>query len=175
MLLSYAAGAAIATKNLGLPSKHIVFLGNGEEQEGNVSEAARHISSLDLDNLFCIVDNNQKQLSRPSGDVDGRANLAAIWRGYGWEVREIGNGHDISEILGAYSMGFRREASSASDRKHRKGKRFGRLRRTHSGFHTIGSCKNKSIVLDAFSEHKPGADIEEYKKICTNLKKKPFR
>jgi len=64
MILSYGVGAAVAAKKTNRDSQIYVFLGDGEEQEGNVSEAARHATNLNLDNLITIIDRNQKQLSR---------------------------------------------------------------------------------------------------------------
>ena len=51
MLLSYGVGSAVANKDRNVNARTIVFLGDGEEQEGNVSEAARHASNLELTNL----------------------------------------------------------------------------------------------------------------------------
>ena len=80
MLLSYGVGAAVESKNKGQKNNIIVFLGDGEEQEGNVSEAARHGASLELDNLICIIDKNGKQLSRPTKESDSKSDLETIWR-----------------------------------------------------------------------------------------------
>lgn len=102
MLLSYGVGAACEAISAGSDKKVIVFLGDGEEQEGNVSEAARHAASVSLNNLICIIDKNQKQLSRPTKDVDSTANLKNIWEGYGWDVVEIPDGHNIEAILRVY-------------------------------------------------------------------------
>jgi len=76
-----------------------VFLGDGEEQEGNVSEAARHAGHLKLSNLVCIMDQNKKQLSRPTSTTDSGADIATIWKGYGWSVKQIEDGHSVSEVL----------------------------------------------------------------------------
>ena len=62
MVLSYGVGSAIANKDKNIDSKTIVFLGDGEEQEGNISEAARHAANLNLSNLICILDKNGKQV-----------------------------------------------------------------------------------------------------------------
>ena len=63
MLLSYGVGSAISSKTQKKDSKTYVFLGDGEEQEGNVSEAARHASKLGLDNLICIIDKNKNYIN----------------------------------------------------------------------------------------------------------------
>ena len=102
MLLSYGVGSAIANKDKKNNAKTIVFLGDGEEQEGNVSEAARHAANLKLDNLVCILDKNGKQLSAATHYHDGGADVKKIWEGYGWNTIEIENGNDIEQVLAAY-------------------------------------------------------------------------
>ncbi len=163
MLLSYAAGAGIATKDQRLLSKHIVFLGDGEEQEGNVSEAARHIAKLNLDNVICILDSNKKQLSRSTEDVDGHSNISKIWDGYGWEVREIKDGHDINEILDAYKWAFSGNQPRFLVANTIKGKELEGCTEHYSGFHTIGACKNKEIVLKEFLDYKQKTNLGEFR------------
>lgn len=161
MLLSYATGAAIATKRKGLPSKHIVFLGDGEEQEGNVSEAARHLASLRLDNVVCIIDKNTKQLSRPIADVDGCSDVLRIWEGYGWETKEIFDGHDIPEILEAYKWAFKGKNPRLLVANTVKGRGLEGCMEHFSGYHTIGACADKAVVLNAFSGYEPEVDFAE--------------
>ena len=62
MILSYGVGSAYAAKQAGMTYRSYVFLGDGEEQEGNVSEAARHAAHLRLSNLIVVIDKNTKQL-----------------------------------------------------------------------------------------------------------------
>ncbi len=79
------------------------FLGDGEEQEGNVSEAARHATNIDVKNLIVVIDKNGKQLSTATDTTDNGSDLVKIWEGYGWEVVRI-NGHDTYEIYLAYDF-----------------------------------------------------------------------
>jgi len=102
MVLSYAVGAGLSFRNRGKENRVFCFLGDGEEQEGNVSEAARHASNLKLNNLVCIIDKNGKQLSTATSTTDANSDLKSIWSGYGWRVIEIKNGHDIREIYTSY-------------------------------------------------------------------------
>ncbi|MGD0729025.1 MAG: thiamine pyrophosphate-dependent enzyme [Candidatus Micrarchaeaceae archaeon] len=101
MLLSYAVGARYSFKERKLKNRIFCFLGDGEEQEGNISEAARHAANLKLDNLIVIIDKNKKQLSTSTKTVDA-ADLSTVWKGYGWKVLEIGNGHDLREVYNSY-------------------------------------------------------------------------
>jgi transketolase len=102
MVLSYAVGAGLSFRERGMKNKVFCFVGDGEEQEGNISEAARHAANLRLNNLICIIDKNGKQLSTSTSTVDGRSDLKSIWSGYGWKVLEIKNGHDVREIYARY-------------------------------------------------------------------------
>lgn len=105
MVLSYGVGSALSARFRGKSYRTFVFLGDGEEQEGNVSEAARHAASIGLNNLICIIDCNGKQLSRPTRDVD-LVDLSQIWTGYGWDVHEIADGHNLGEINSVYTEVF---------------------------------------------------------------------
>ena len=153
MGLSYGAGAAIMTKRLGLPSKHFVFLGDGEEQEGNISEAARHIASLGLEDIICIMDKNTKQLSRPTSEVDS-SDIKKVWEGYGWKVLEISDGHDLSEILNSYALAETIKKPTFIISNTKKGKGLDGNEEHFNGYHTISACKDKSIVRNAINERK---------------------
>ncbi len=102
MLLSYGVGAALGARNAGDSFRTFVFLGDGEEQEGMVSEAARHAAHLKLGHLIAIIDCNGKQLSNPVVDTDS-SSLATIWEGYGWNVLGLKDGHDIAAIRETYA------------------------------------------------------------------------
>ena len=101
MLLSYGVGSVITGRSKGLDRLNYIFLGDGEEQEGNVSEAARHAAVIKADNLIAIMDKNGKQLSDPVSKVDS-ADIEQTWRGYGWDVYEPIDGHNFDEISKAY-------------------------------------------------------------------------
>ncbi len=143
MLLSYGAGVAFAAKQRGEEYQTYVFLGDGEEEEGNVSEAARHAAHLRLENLTVIIDCNGKQLSDPLTETDS-ASLAEIWYGYGWEVVELAEGHDPTKILDAYQKA--REMRECTKKPiviiaHTvKGYGLDGTEEHFSGYHTISTC-----------------------------------
>jgi len=140
MLLSYGVGAAVALRNIGTDARIYVFLGDGEEQEGNVSEAARHAAHLQLNNIICILDRNAKQLSRPTASSDGAADLKRIWEGYGWRVQEIADGHSISQILDAFQSIERSDKPLLLIANTIKGFGIAGAETHFSGYHTIGVC-----------------------------------
>lgn len=146
MLLSYGVGASVVSKKKEHNFKTYVFLGDGEEQEGSVSEAARNAANLGLNNLVCILDQNGKQLSRATKDFNSHSDVASIWRGYGWNVIEIDNGHDPAAISAAYTM-----ANSNTDKptfiiaRTIKGRGLLGTEEHFCGYHTISSCPNDVI------------------------------
>jgi transketolase len=140
MLLSYGIGAASALKHEHSTGRTIVFLGDGEEQEGNVSEAARHAATLELDNLICIVDQNKKQLARPTAYTDGNSDLANIWKGYGWDVLEIQDGNNLEEILHVYDQLQSISKPTFVIAKTLKGKGIEGAAEHFNGYHSMSTC-----------------------------------
>src|ERR1017187_12462 len=100
MLLSYGLGSAVVAASTADPWRTFVFLGDGEEQEGNIAEAARHAAAVSARNLVAIIDANGKQLSGPVEHAD-RADVSSMWRAYGWEVIDLPDGNDVTAVFQA--------------------------------------------------------------------------
>ena len=149
MILSYGVGSALVANKRQDPFTTFVFLGDGEEQEGNVSEAARHAAQLRLKHLVVVIDCNGKQLSDPVIKAD-TSNLALIWKGYGWNVIKLPNGHDISDIRRAYTkaLKFANDGPVVIIANTSKGVGLKEALTHFSGYHTISTCK-EGIVMDA--------------------------
>lgn len=154
MVLSYGVGAALSFKERDKTNKAVVFLGDGEEQEGNVAEAARNASNLKLDNLVCILDKNAKQLSGRTACTDGKVDMRSLWEGYGWDVYSIENGNDVEEVYQTYQKVF--ETNSGNPRliiaKTVKGLGLPGVEDHFSGAHTIGAYRNNDGVQKAILE-----------------------
>lgn len=157
MLLSYGVGSAIANKDKGIDAKTIVFLGDGEEQEGNVEEAARHATTLNLDNLICILDKNKKQLSRPTEESDGH-DIKKIWEGYGWNVLEIKNGNDIEQVLEVYKQLSNIKSPTMVIANTIKGYGVKGAEDHYSGYHTLSSTNDKENIINCYNEMKKRLD-----------------
>ena len=108
--LSVGAGMALAAKKQSRGFHTWVVLGDGESEEGMVWEAAYAAARYGLDNLTAIVDRNGlQQFGWPVGPGDrgdrrdpwAGADLAGIFRGFGWNVVEI-DGHDLGQIRTSY-------------------------------------------------------------------------
>lgn len=99
--LSIAAGNALAGKMDQKDYRVFTLLGDGELDEGQIWEAAMFASHKKLDNLCAIVDRNYLQIDGNTENVMSLEPLKEKWKSFGWKVVEI-NGHDFSEILGAF-------------------------------------------------------------------------
>lgn len=98
--LSCGVGMAIAAKRDNKPSRIFVLMGDGENDEGQIWEAAMCAAKYKLDNLIGIVDKNNLQNDGSCNEIMPLGDLAAKWRAFGWEVVEI-DGHSIPEIMEA--------------------------------------------------------------------------
>jgi transketolase len=145
MVLSYGAGSALAAKAMHKNFKTYVFLGDGEEQEGNVSEAARHISNMNLDNIVVILDKNKKQLSGPTLRVDSGGDVRKIWECYGWNVVEIKNGNSIPNILDTFANIKYIKRPTLVIANTTKGLGIIGAEENFCGYHTISSCPTENL------------------------------
>ena len=150
MVLSYGVGSAIALRKQNIQATTWVFLGDGEEQEGNVSEAARHAASIGIDNMVCIIDRNCKQLSQPTKDVDGASDLKKIWEGYGWNVEEIADGNSMYQIIDALKKPRLRNIPTLFIANTIKGIGLRDSEKHPSRYHTLSSC-SVEIVQEAIN------------------------
>jgi transketolase len=96
--LSIAVGVALAQKMDRIPAKTFCIMGDGEQQEGQVWEAAMEAAHYKLDNLIGIIDQNQLQIDGPVADVMNIDPLDEKYRSFGWHVLRV-NGHDMEEIV----------------------------------------------------------------------------
>ncbi len=98
--LSLSVGTAIAAKLNGKSYRTFCIMGDGEQQEGQIWEAAMEAAHYHLDNLIGIVDNNKLQIDGPVSEVMNIEPLVEKYRGFGWEVMRI-NGHEMNQIVEA--------------------------------------------------------------------------
>jgi transketolase len=96
--LSAAAGMAYGLKQDGNPARVYVLMGDGEQAEGSVWEAAMGASKYALDNLVLFIDRNGLQISGGTETVMPLEKLEDKYGAFGWRVRRC-NGHDPGAIL----------------------------------------------------------------------------
>ncbi len=98
--LSVALGAA-QTKKLNKENQFIyVLMGDGEQQEGQVWEAAMYAAHCKMDMVIATIDVNGQQIDGSVEEIMSLQDLAAKWRAFGWEVIES-NGNDMQNIVSA--------------------------------------------------------------------------
>jgi transketolase len=96
--LSAALGMASAKKLNSDPHLVYVLMGDGENQEGQVWEAATYGGSKKVDNLIAMVDYNQKQIDGATDDVMPLGDLKAKWEAFGWIVLEM-DGNIMEQVI----------------------------------------------------------------------------
>lgn len=103
--LSQACGLALAQRMDGQRHRWIyVVMGDGEQDEGNVWEAAMLASKYKLSNIIAITDRNNIQIDGFTEHVMPLEDFKAKWEGFGWHVIEI-DGNNVEAIIDACAMG----------------------------------------------------------------------
>ncbi len=98
--LPIGVGLAIAAKMDAKPYKTFVLMGDGEQGEGSIYEAAMSASHYKLGNLVAIIDRNGLQISDTTENVMSLEPMNERWTAFGWDVIEV-NGNDMADIVRA--------------------------------------------------------------------------
>lgn len=98
--LSLGCGVALGLKLDKNPANVVVYLGDGELQEGSNWEAFMQAAHRNLDNLIAIVDRNKLQIDGCTENVMSIGDVAEKIKAFGWDVAEI-DGHDFNQIYDA--------------------------------------------------------------------------
>jgi transketolase len=96
--LSVGVGLAIAAKRSGQSYMTWVLMGDGEQGEGSIMEAAAAAGHYNLNNLMAVIDRNNLQISGRTEEVCAVDDLEGKYRACGWQVVNC-NGHDMNELL----------------------------------------------------------------------------
>ena len=87
-----AVGMAAGFKAQGLPNRVFAVIGDGEANEGSIWEAAFVADKLALDNIVCLVDDNDS-----ASHMD---NIGGKFEAFGWEVASI-DGNSLEALRDA--------------------------------------------------------------------------
>jgi transketolase len=101
-----AVGIALAAKIDGRAHKVFCLMGDGEQQEGQIWEAAMEAGHFQLDNLIGIIDCNRLQIDGWVKDVMGVEPLGAKYQSFGWDVLRI-DGHNMDQVVDALEQAKR--------------------------------------------------------------------
>lgn len=95
--LSVGAGIASAKKLNKDETFVYVLMGDGEQQEGQIWEAAMYAPHNKLDNLIAIVDVNGQQIDGPTDKICSLLDLSAKYTAFGWDVIKC-DGNDMEDL-----------------------------------------------------------------------------
>lgn len=101
--LSVGVGMAVALKMDNASQRVFVLMGDGEQNEGSIYEAAMAGSHYKLDNLVAIIDRNRLQISGNTEEIMGLEPIGSRWESFGWEVIEA-DGHDMTTLVDTFKM-----------------------------------------------------------------------
>jgi transketolase len=152
--LSVAAGAAQAKKLNNDNHFVYVLMGDGEQQEGQVWEAAMYAAHNKIDTLIATIDYNGQQIDGAVKDILDLKDLKAKWEAFGWTVQEF-NGNNLADVI----KGLENAQSLA-----KKGKPVMNLMKTEMGFGVdfmMGSHKWHGVAPNDDEFAKAMAQLEE--------------
>lgn len=96
--LSVAIGTAQGKKLNNDSSIVYCLMGDGEQNEGQVWEAAMYAPHHKVDNLIAIIDENGQQIDGPTEKVMSNRSLEAKYKAFGWAVLHM-DGNNMSEVV----------------------------------------------------------------------------
>ncbi len=82
-------------------SRVYTIMGDGEQSEGSIWEAAANAVHSKLGNLVAILDFNGLEADGTINEITSLGNIADKYRAFGWNVIEI-NGNNIEDIVSAF-------------------------------------------------------------------------
>jgi transketolase len=149
--LSAAIGAALA-KKLNKDDRFVyVLMGDGEQQEGQIWEAAMYAAHNKVDNVIATIDLNGQQIDGPVSKILS-LDLKAKWQAFGWTVQEF-NGNVMEEVL----AGLKQAQELA-----KRGKPVMNLMKTEMGF-------GVDYMMGSHKWHGVAPNDEELKKALSQL------
>ena len=97
--LSVAIGASLSKKINNDDNLVYCLMGDGELQEGQNWEAIMYAAAKNVDNIIATIDLNGQQIDGSTDDVIKLGNVRTKFESFGWDVIEIDNGNNITDIF----------------------------------------------------------------------------
>lgn len=98
---SQAVGMALAFRMNNARNRVFLIMSDGEQNEGQIWEAAMLAGKEKLHNLTAIIDRNNIQIDGFTENVMPLEGLRAKYEAFNWHVLEI-DGHNIQAVVNAY-------------------------------------------------------------------------
>ncbi|MBP7020804.1 MAG: transketolase [Planctomycetes bacterium] len=102
--LSVGTASAFAGKKQNLPHRTFVFMGDGEHQKGQISEARRFAVKEHLNNLIGVLDYNELQIGGSIHEIMPQ-NIIEEYKADGWNVLEV-DGKDLGALYKAMADAY---------------------------------------------------------------------
>ena len=102
MGISKGRGMAWAKRFLGRGGRVVVMTGDGELQEGQNFEGLQAAAAHAQENLWVLVDRNELQSDKPTGEILPLGDLETKLRAFGWYVATC-DGHDHEQLAAAFA------------------------------------------------------------------------
>jgi len=158
--LSISVGMAIAAKMKKEDWRVFTLMGDGEQAEGSVWEAAMAAAHYKLDNLVGIIDRNGLQISGSTEDVMALEPMDEKWHAFGWHVVKV-DGHDIPSLRKAFA-----EAPAVAGKPTLvlattiKGKGVPFMENQAKWHHGVPSDEQLALALAALQAEDEGPEVE---------------
>ena len=146
--LSLACGIAMGLKLDNNNANVVVYLGDGELQEGSCWEACMQASHRNLNSLIAIIDRNNLQIDGCTEDIMSLGNLGEKILAFGWDMVEI-DGHDYQQIYDAVEKAKKSDKPFAIIANTIKGKGVSFME-NNAGWH--GKAPNDEQLAQALKE-----------------------
>jgi len=96
--LAVGVGMALCARLDNLDYRTYVLMGDGEQQEGQVWEAAMYAAYNKMDHVIATIDYNGQQIDGPVDKILSLLDLKAKWESFGWIVNEF-DGNKIEDVI----------------------------------------------------------------------------
>jgi transketolase len=152
--LSISNGVALAGRLDFKDYRVYCLMGDGEQDEGQVWEAAMTAAHYKIDNLCAIIDYNKQQIDGWLSDVKNIEPLREKWSAFGWNVIEA-DGHDFKQLMDALDKAEMIKGKPTVIIAHTvKGKGVSFIEKNSVGFH--GTAPKKADLEKAIKEIEEG-------------------
>jgi transketolase len=101
--LPMAIGIALSLRLDKLDSTVYCLMGDGENHEGTVWEAAMGAAQHRLGNLVAIIDYNKCSMDGPIDTIVSLEPIVDKWKAFGWHVIRI-DGNDMVQVVAAFEQ-----------------------------------------------------------------------
>ncbi|SHF87558.1 transketolase [Dysgonomonas macrotermitis] len=150
--LSAGVGVALSAKIDGKDYKTFVLMGDGEQAEGSIYEAAMAANKYKLDNLVAIIDRNGLQISGSTEDVMPLESIKERWTAFGWDVIEM-DGDNMDVIVKTFdNINFSNNKPHLIISRTTKGKGISYMENVPKWHHGIPTAEEYEKAVSEISE-----------------------